>query len=319
MKVVCPRCGRIGYLQKVRVTVSNRSYSYYVVNHRNSMHYLGKYARVEVYQEHDSKEIKPFPLYGANTPILKFILKNFPPHETYVEVFGGSAIVLLTKSRSKIEIYNDLSKDLYNVFLCLRDHHREVMNYLQYIPHSRLIFQDIVSELLTKPCNPPDPRRAALYMAYLCMSYNAYANPREGRVKMNRKYDGADGPRVIIYERRIPKVVKRLRYVQIENLDFRECIRKYDSEDTFFYLDPPHIGNEKYYEGNFTMRDHEDLAKILKSIKGKFMLLYSYHDWVLETYREFNILQVKYRAQVYVASRREATHPERTYLLVMNY
>jgi len=59
----------------------------------------------------------------------------------------------------------------------------------------------------------------------------------------------------------------------------------------------------------------EDLAKILKSIKGKFMLLYSHNDWVLETYREFNILQVRYRANVYVASRREATRPER----IMNY
>src|SRR4029077_4964041 len=35
-------------------------------------------------------------------------------------------------------------------------------------------------------------------------------------------------------------VAERLRSVLVENRDFAECIRRYDSRDTFFYCDPPY-------------------------------------------------------------------------------
>ena len=42
-------------------------------------------------------------------------------------------------------------------------------------------------------------------------------------------------------------ISERLRNVCIENLGYDECIRRYDSEDTLFYSDPPYLNSEHYY------------------------------------------------------------------------
>jgi len=61
----------------------------------------------------------------------------------------------------------------------------------------------------------------------------------------------------------------------IENMEFQDVISKYDSEDTLFYCDPPYYNMEKYY--TYSDCDHIQLANILKSIRGKFIL--SYYDF----------------------------------------
>jgi site-specific DNA-adenine methylase len=66
----------------------------------------------------------------------------------------------------------------------------------------------------------------------------------------------------------------------VENLDFEQVIKKYDSETTYFYTDPPYWKTENYYSNHdFDRNDHERLANCLKGIKGKFSL--SYYDFEL--------------------------------------
>jgi site-specific DNA-adenine methylase len=64
----------------------------------------------------------------------------------------------------------------------------------------------------------------------------------------------------------------------VENMDFQNVIEKYDSEKTYFYVDPPYWKTENYYSNHdFDRNDHERLANTLKTIKGKFSL--SYYDF----------------------------------------
>ena len=51
-----------------------------------------------------------------------------------------------------------------------------------------------------------------------------------------------------------------------------------------FYLDPPYIGAEKYYESPFCMQDHHRLKSVLSQIKGRFILSYNDHPLVHEMY-----------------------------------
>ena len=67
------------------------------------------------------------------------------------------------------------------------------------------------------------------------------------------------------------KIHDVVRKWQIENLDFRVVIRKYDSEGAFFYLDPPYPG-KNWYNYNFTESDFLDLTDFLKRVKGKYLL-----------------------------------------------
>jgi DNA adenine methylase len=81
--------------------------------------------------------------------------------------------------------------------------------------------------------------------------------------------------------------------VQIENLDFEKCLLKYDSPNTLFYLDPPYVDVEHYYNRNgvcFGAEDHKRLASLLSQIQGKFVLSYYEHELVRKYYKKFEIL-----------------------------
>lgn len=70
-------------------------------------------------------------------------------------------------------------------------------------------------------------------------------------------------------------VQQRLKGVVIENRDFEPIIKTYDRADALFYLDPPYLGTERYYEGVFGWEDHLRLAHCLRQIKGRFVLSYN--------------------------------------------
>lgn len=72
------------------------------------------------------------------------------------------------------------------------------------------------------------------------------------------------------------------------NLDYSKIFEKYNTEDSFFYLDPPYIGKEHYYENTFdSMEDHYLLSKKIKELKGKWMLSYLDHPILREYYKDY--------------------------------
>jgi len=321
MKVICPKCNRIGYLQIRRKKVKNKIYTYYVVNHVNQTHYISKFDRLHViYGKKFSDEyMKVIPFFGSLTYILPIIYKNIPPHEIFVDVFGGSGVVLLNKSPSKREIYNDKSKDMYNLFVCLRDHNKQLIEKFKYMIHSRELYNEIKHELLQKPCNPPDIDRAAKYLAWLCLCHDAIPRIGHAGFKVEKLKSSTRDLMINLVLSRLPKLINRLKRVIIENLDFRHCIQLYDSENTFFFLDPPHFGQENLYDCNFSMKDHEDLAKILHNIRGKFMLIYSYRTeqqrkWIYDNYGQYNIIEFEYKTHTHQKIRHT-----KIYMMITNY
>ena len=68
--------------------------------------------------------MKPFiPWVGGKTALRPVLYRLFPHRfDRYVEVFGGSGALLFGRSpqRGQIEVYNDLNRDLVNLFLCVK-------------------------------------------------------------------------------------------------------------------------------------------------------------------------------------------------------
>lgn len=93
----------------------------------------------------------------------------------------------------------------------------------------------------------------------------------------------------------LPLYQERLRDVIIENRDCEDLINTYDRPDAIFYVDPPYVGSEQYYNrkySSFGEADHIRLNECLKRIKGRFILSYNDCELVRELYHDFNMIGV---------------------------
>lgn len=105
----------------------------------------------------------------------------------------------------------------------------------------------------------------------------------------------------------------------IEHLDALNCITRYDRDHTLFYIDPPYY-NTAGYAVPFGHQDYLNLAKVLSSIKGRFLLSLNDRPEVREIFAGYKIKRVtlKYSAG---NSRTAATtrSQERGEVLIRNY
>jgi DNA adenine methylase len=76
---------------------------------------------------------------------------------------------------------------------------------------------------------------------------------------------------------------RRMATALVENQDFEVLVRHYDSDASFFYLDPPYFDAEDY-EVAFPKDDHIRLRDLLLAIKGNFMLSYNDSPAIRELY-----------------------------------
>ena len=76
----------------------------------------------------------------------------------------------------------------------------------------------------------------------------------------------------------LPKIIERLRRVEIVCRDANEVIHKWDSRETLFYCDPPYVHETRsptsrdLYGKEMAAQDHRALAETLNSCKGKIVL-----------------------------------------------
>ena len=73
-------------------------------------------------------------------------------------------------------------------------------------------------------------------------------------------------------------IAGRMRGITIECMNYQECVRRYDSENTLFYCDPPYCGGEHYYGKDFTQDDHRRLSELLHDVRGKVMITHYQND-----------------------------------------
>lgn len=221
----------------------------------------------------------PFPWFGGKQKLADEIIALFPAHSVYVEVFGGGASVLLSKPPSALDVYNDRDEGLVNFFRCLRDEPERLVPLLELTPYSRSEWE----RAKTGWWKEEDPvERARQWYVVASQSFGAmvsrdrhpngerahgrgWGGERLGRMHLNRAASTAN---------RIDNVwrfVQRMRLVQIECLDWRSCLERYDHEDCVFYLDPPYVAATRRaggYEHELSDGDHAELVERVLSLEG---------------------------------------------------
>ncbi len=228
--------------------------------------------------------------HGGKWRLAPWIIRNFPPHKTYVEPFGGAASVLLRKPRVYAEVYNDLDGDVVNLFRVLRDAEMaaDLVRLIELSPFSRAEFEAAygVSD------DPVEQARRMIVRSF--MGYGAFGTVgqptgfRTG-LRKTRVSAAADWRN---YPAALRTAVERLQGVTIENVPALRALELYDREDTLFYVDPPYLhgtrGAAGWYNHEMTDDEHRDLAAALREVRGDVVIsgypcdLYDvelYSDW----------------------------------------
>lgn len=215
--------------------------------------------------------------HGGKFRLSKWLYGFFPAHEIYVEPFGGAASVLLRKPRSHGEVYNDLDQDIFNLFQVLRDERAatRLRELCELTPYSR----DEFHLAYQHTTDPIERARRTIVRSAMGFGSGAATGHKTGfRCEARRKH-ATSADVWVKYPPVLTWVAKRLRGVNIENRLADQCIASHDTEQTFFYVDPPYlmetrsIGSSGHvYRHELTEQQHEDLLVQLLGVQGMVAL-----------------------------------------------
>ena len=228
---------------------------------------------------------------GGKSRLRDLIVGLIPPHSCYVEPFAGAAWVLFGKPQSDVEVLNDVDGEIVTFFRTLRDRYQELARSFEWELVSRAEFDRLAA---TDPTTLTDTQRAHRFYYLIMAGWGGEA--AHPRFQTSRK-DAGHGNRLIgalaTLSQRLQPVHQRLQSVIIEHLDWRDCVRRYDSPDTVMYLDPPYPGNGVNYRFNMKgQEEHLELALVLKESKCSWILSSYDTARVRELFRDYHVTTV---------------------------
>ena len=190
---------------------------------------------------------------------LQSILKVMPPHQEYVELFGGLTNLMFAKQTSMLEVYNDLDHLLVNFFRVVRDpkSFSELYEYaiLDKGDLSNVLTDvggDISGNISVK--NPiPDAYR---WFAYVSVALGVKNGEGFGTV-----FDEQDVPQGVWlnFIKMLPQIHDRVMRTQVEYSPWKTMIERYNMDTTLMYIDA--------YRSSKNI-DVEEMAKMMVDYNG---------------------------------------------------
>ena len=251
---------------------------------------------------------------SSNT-FIDFINKQIPKDgsvKTYLEPFSGSMGTYMDDDNMIFDtvIYNDKNRHQVNLFKCCSEPEKFI-TYLENLskPFNLLytdlkdplkkwdfykgIYKEYIKNSFLDDMNFEigDFEKAAIY-AFLITSAHNSVYPRGAGFNGYKKDKDRLKLEVLIKKLKQNTYTKKLQSItEFNNIDFEELITKYDSEDTYLYLDPPYArfdeakgeddakrlfwyGADK--DGVFGPASHRRLLELLKNTKSRWSLSYYY-------------------------------------------
>lgn len=257
---------------------------------------------------------------GGKAHHIRHLDRLFPfMPETFVDVFGGAGWVSVKSHvapQAYTQVYNDLNPHLANIFTQFSKDPDAVKAQLNAWPQQDAVLyrqfqQDIFG---SNPC-PLDLTTAAKYLYLEVQSFTGNTLGLNSSVYFDKK--NIHGLNPLLKKLSDPRITTRLKKLTVENLTAVDVIKKYDTPDTFFYVDPPYYEKEHYYTQAFGKHEHQQLAECLNTIQGKFALSYYQFD-ELDTW----FPQARYTRTTYSISKQSSSRTNKqrgTELVIRNY
>lgn len=243
--------------------------------------------------------------FGGKNSMSNWIYKHIPKNiKTYVEVFSGSMAIYFNEDFTHCEniVFNDFNKLQTNFISCCKDYNKMLSEIEKSFKPGEFLhtietdtdkykkhYRDLYTKTKSKDCdfyddmnfNIPDYNKGVIYSFMITSAFNACHGRGAG-------FSGITKTNKLKLTTLINKLKKEEYHKKLDSLnniecmDFEELIKKYDSDDTYLYLDPPY----KYTDGDgthdqdygsknmFGDSSHKRLADILLKTKSRWSLSY---------------------------------------------
>ena len=217
---------------------------------------------------------------GNKYPIRDKIIPLIPPHKVYVELFAGSGAIFYNKEKAIKNVLNDLDKETITRFNLIKKAPLDVEKYPDFKGSLTAVrhFFDHHGDAIAD--------RIMLEKIKSCSGYSGTPVKKSTGV-----YKSPQAKNVV---KLMSEYKDKLKGTILENKDYEVVVRKYDSPDTFFFIDPPYENTSKSFGyAQSTEFDFERLEKVLKSIKGNFLMTINDSKRIRKLFRDFHIKTVK--------------------------
>jgi DNA adenine methylase len=222
----------------------------------------------------------PFCRQGNKYPIRDIIIPLIPPHKRYVELFAGSGAIFYNKDKADQNILNDLDKKTIANFRLIQNAPLDPAKYahqpksLSAVKHFFDHHGDSIADRLIHE------------RIRSCSGFSNQPVTKSKQIYVVKNVD-----RVL---KLLGEYKDKLKGVKYENKDYEAVVKKYDSPDTFFFIDPPYENTEKSFGyAQSTDFDFERLREVLSKIKGDFLMTINDSKRIRDLFRQFNIKPIK--------------------------
>lgn len=257
-----------------------------------------------------------FPYMGGKAHHIRHLSTLFPGStQTFVDVFGGAGWVSVKNTVSAQQrVYNDLNPHLANIFRQFGLDPAAVRDTIQsWSQQDAVLYRQFQQDIFGSTPPVLDLVTAAKYLYIEVQSFSGNTLGLNSSVY----FDKIHTINPLLKKLSTPKICDRLQQLEVENLDCLAVIQKYDSPDTFFYIDPPYYNKEHYYTQAFGTEQHQELAECLRNIQGKFALSYYHFDQLDDWFPEDQFNKTTYTISKQSSSRNNKQRG--TELVIRNY
>lgn len=221
----------------------------------------------------------PISYYGGKQKLASKIVSLIPEHILYAEPFVGGAAVFFAKEQSEVEVINDTNGELMNFYKVVKTDFESLEHEIHISLHSRDLHRK-ASVIYNNPDLFTQVQRAWSVWVLSTQSFSSQIDSSWGYDKSKN----TTTKKIVNNRDRFTQEMElRLENVQIESTDALRIIKSRDSDQAFFYCDPPYYNSDCGHYDGYSIDDFENLLKTLSEIKGKF-LLSSYPSPILQQY-----------------------------------
>jgi len=236
----------------------------------------------------------------------------YPPHQVFVDLFGGSGAMIARQEPHATEVYNDLDESVTNVFVVVKHAAgcKQVLRLLDSTSNDREQYE-VCRKLLADP-NESNVRRAWAFMVCGTIGFAVHPALANGwTLPENQRRDLVNLPAKVQWWHH------RLQQVRLENRPWQEIVDLYDSPSTFFFNDPPYLAQvlrsaNQYYRHGMGQAEHIELIERLRTIQGHALICAYNHP--LYTERLFHWRRVTLSARETMGSKHKGKRLEVAWL-----